>query len=289
MRARPVALRRVPGADGHTRPHKIVRVFMKIATWNVNSLTARLQHVLDWLAANPVDVLCLQELKMSDDKFPLEVLAAAGYEAAVFGQKTYNGVAILSRAPLRDIARNIGGFTDEHSRVVSATLDTAHGPLRIVNGYFVNGQSLDSEKFIYKMKWLEALHDWLRVELVAHPDLVLLGDFNITPEDRDSFDPEGLRETIHHSTPERQQFQALLALGLTDAFRLFDQPDKSYSWWDYRMLGYPKNRGLRIDHILVSTPVVPRVTACTIDRVPRKWTKPSDHAPVTVVLDPSAG
>ncbi len=262
---------------------------MKIATWNVNSLTARLQHVLDWLAANPVDVLCLQELKMSDDKFPLEVLAAAGYEAAVFGQKTYNGVAILSRAPLRDIARNIGGFTDEHSRVVSATLDTAHGPLRIVNGYFVNGQSLDSEKFIYKMKWLEALHDWLRAELVAHPDLVLLGDFNITPEDRDSFDPEGLRETIHHSTPERQQFQALLALGLTDAFRLFDQPDKSYSWWDYRMLGYPKNRGLRIDHILVSTPVVPRVTACTIDRVPRKWTKPSDHAPVTVVLDPSAG
>ena len=262
---------------------------MKIATWNVNSLTARLQHVLDWLAVNPVDVLCLQELKMSDDKFPLEVLAAAGYEAAVFGQKTYNGVAILSRAPLRDIARNIGGFTDEHSRVVSATLDTAHGPLRIVNGYFVNGQSLDSEKFIYKMKWLGALHDWLRAELVAHPDLVLLGDFNITPEDRDSFDPEGLRETIHHSTPERQQFQALLALGLTDAFRLFDQPDKSYSWWDYRMLGYPKNRGLRIDHILVSTPVVPRVTACTIDRVPRKWTKPSDHAPVTVVLDPSAG
>ena len=262
---------------------------MKIATWNVNSLTARLQHVLDWLAANPVDVLCLQELKMSDDKFPLEVLAAAGYEAAVFGQKTYNGVAILSRAPLRDIARNIGGFTDEHSRVVSATLDTAHGPLRIVNGYFVNGQSLDSEKFIYKMKWLEALHDWLRVELVAHPDLVLLGDFNITPEDRDSFDPEGLRETIHHSTPERQQFQALLALGLTDAFRLFDQPDKSYSWWDYRMLGYPKNRGLRIDHILVTKPVVPRVAACTIDRVPRKWEKPSDHAPVTVDIDPAAG
>ena len=262
---------------------------MKITTWNVNSLTARLQHVLDWLATNPVDVLCLQELKMSDDKFPLEVLAAAGYEAAVFGQKTYNGVAILSRTPLRDVARNIGGFTDAHSRVISATVDTARGPLRIVNGYFVNGQSLDSEKFIYKMKWLDALHDWLRAELVAHPDLVLLGDFNITPEDRDSFDPDGLRETIHHSTLERDQFKALLDLGLADTFRLFDQPDKSYSWWDYRMLGYPKNRGLRIDHILASTPVVPRVAACTIDRVPRKWEKPSDHAPVTVEIDPSAG
>jgi exodeoxyribonuclease-3 len=262
---------------------------MKIATWNVNSLTARLQHVLDWLATNPVDVLCLQELKMSDDKFPLEVLAAAGYEAAVFGQKTYNGVAILSRTPLRDVARNIGGFTDEHSRVISATVDTAQGPLRVVNGYFVNGQSLDSEKFIYKMKWLEALHGWLRDELATHPDLVLLGDFNITPEDRDSFDPDGLRETIHHSTLERDQFKALLDLGLTDAFRLFDQPDKSYSWWDYRMLGYPKNRGLRIDHILVSTPVVPRVAACAIDRAPRKWEKPSDHAPVTVEIDPAVG
>ncbi len=176
---------------------------MKIATWNVNSLTARLQHVLDWLAANPVDFLCLQELKMSDDKFPLDMLKAAGYEAAVFGQKTYNGVAILSRTPVRDVARNIGGFTDEQSRVISGTVDTPTGALRIVNGYFVNGQAPGSEKFEYKMNWLRALREWLREELVVHPRLVLLGDFNIVLEDRDSFDPVGLAETILHTTEER--------------------------------------------------------------------------------------
>jgi len=258
---------------------------VKIATWNVNSLTARLQHVLDWLAANPVDVLCLQELKMTDDKFPLEVLKAAGYEAAVFGQKTYNGVAILSRTASRDVARNIEGFTDEQSRVIAATLDTPAGPVRVVNGYFVNGQAPGSEKFAYKMKWLDALREWLRAEMATHPQLVLLGDFNITPEDRDSFDPEGLRETIHHTTEEREHFNALLGLGLTDAFRLFEQPAKSYSWWDYRMLGYPKNRGLRIDHILVSAPLVPRAVSCVVDRIPRKWEKPSDHAPVVLDLD----
>ena len=241
--------------------------------------------MLDWLIANPVDVLCLQELKMSDDKFPLEVLQSAGYRAAYFGQKTYNGVAILSLSPLREVAKNIGGFTDEHSRVISATVDTAQGPLRIVNGYFVNGQAPGSDKFIYKMGWLSALRDWLQEEMAAHPNLVLLGDFNIAPEDRDSFDPVGLRETIHHTTEERNHFHALMALGLTDAFRLFEQPEKSFSWWDYRMLGYQKNRGLRIDHILVSAPLVPRAVSCTIDRVPRKWEKPSDHAPVTLELD----
>lgn len=257
---------------------------MKIATWNVNSLTARLQHVLDWLAANPVDVLCLQELKLTDDKFPLMELQAAGYQAAVFGQKTYNGVAILSREPSRDVMRNIGGFTDEHSRVISATLDTPAGTLRVVNGYFVNGQAPGSDKFAYKMRWLDALREWLRAELATQSRLVLLGDFNVAPEDRDSFDPEGLRETIHHTTEERQHFKALLDLGLVDSFRLFDQPEKSYSWWDYRMLGYQKNRGLRIDHILVSQALVPEVKGCVIDRVPRKWAKPSDHAPVILEL-----
>ncbi len=258
---------------------------MKIATWNVNSLTARLQHVLDWLAANPVDVLCLQELKLSDDKFPLDVLKAAGYEAAVFGQKTYNGVAILSRTPARDVAKNIAGFADAQSRVIAATIDTPDGtPLRVVNGYFVNGQAPGSEKFEYKLSWLRALRDSLREELAAHPELVLLGDFNIAPEDRDSFDPVGLAETIHHTSEERAHFKALLGLGLVDAFRLFEQPEKSYSWWDYRMLGYQKNRGLRIDHILVSQPLVPRVKGCTIDRAPRKWDKPSDHAPVVLAL-----
>ena len=257
---------------------------MKISTWNVNSLTARLQHVLDWLAANPVDVLCLQELKLTDDKFPHEALREAGYEAAAFGQKTYNGVAILSRTPLADVARNIGGFDDVHARVISATVDAPGGPLRVVNGYFVNGQAPGSEKFEYKMSWLRGLRDWLREELAAHPRLMLLGDFNIVPEDRDSFDPVGLAETILHTTEERSHFKALLGLGLVDSFRLFEQPEKSYTWWDYRMLGYQKNRGLRIDHILVSEPLVPLARACLIDRVPRKWDKPSDHAPVTLEL-----
>lgn len=258
---------------------------MKIATWNVNSLTVRLPQVLDWLAANPVDVLCLQELKLSDDKFPLMELQAAGYHSAVFGQKTYNGVAILSRTAPRDIAKNIAGFADEQSRVIAATLDRpGGGEVRIVNGYFVNGQMPGSEKFAYKMNWLNRLHDWLRSELLTHPNLVLLGDFNITADDRDSFDPVGLRETIHHTTQERQHFQALLDLGLNDAFRLFEQPEKSYSWWDYRMLGFQKNRGLRIDHILVSNALKAAVKACAIDRLPRKNKQPSDHAPVIVEL-----
>lgn len=258
---------------------------MKIATWNINSLTVRLPQVLDWLAANPVDALCLQELKLSDDKFPLMALQAAGYHSAVFGQKTYNGVAILSRTPGRDIAKNIAGFADEQSRVIAATLDIpGGGEVRIVNGYFVNGQEPGSEKFAYKMAWLSGLQQWLRSELLAHPSLVLLGDFNITADDRDTFDPVGLRETIHHTTEERQHFQALLALGLHDAFRLFEQPEKSYSWWDYRMLGFQKNRGLRIDHILVSDALRPAVKACTIDRLPRKNKQPSDHAPVIVEL-----
>ncbi|AEG92538.1 exodeoxyribonuclease III [Ramlibacter tataouinensis] len=256
---------------------------MKISTWNVNSLTARLQHVLDWLAANPVDVLCLQELKLTDDKFPLDAVREAGYpHCAVFGQKTYNGVAILSRAPVRDVARNIAGFEDEHSRVIAATVDAPGGELRIVNGYFVNGQAPGTDKFTYKMDWLGGLQRYMADELARHPRLVLLGDFNIAPEDRDSFDPEGLHETIHHTTQEREHFGRLLSLGLCDSFRLFEQPEKSFSWWDYRMLGYQKNRGLRIDHILVSEALRPLVKACAIDRTPRKWKQPSDHAPVTV-------
>ncbi|MBI5276279.1 MAG: exodeoxyribonuclease III [Burkholderiales bacterium] len=256
---------------------------MRITTWNVNSLTARLQHVLDWTAANPVDVLCLQELKLTDDKFPLDELRAAGYgHCAVFGQKTYNGVAIMSRTPLADVVKNITGFEDENSRVIAATMETPEGALRVVNGYFVNGQAPGTDKFDYKMNWLRGLRNYLREEMARHPRLVLLGDFNITPEDRDSHDPEGLRETIHHTTEERDHFRALLELGMVDSFRLFEQPPKSYSWWDYRMLGYQKNKGLRIDHILVSAPLRDRVKACTIDRVPRKWPKPSDHAPVTV-------
>lgn len=258
---------------------------MKLATWNVNSLSVRLPQVLDWLADNPVDLLALQELKLSDDKFPLEAFSQAGYQAAWFGQKTYNGVALISRSEPTELVRNIPGYADEQSRVIAATIETAQGPLRVVNGYFVNGQDPESEKFGYKMQWLDALREWLRGELAQHPRLVLLGDFNIAPEDRDSHDPEGLRETIHHTTAERQQFRELLELGLTDAYRLFEQPPKSYSWWDYRMLGFQKNRGLRIDHVLVSDALKAQIKACVIDRAPRKWPKPSDHAPVVVTLD----
>ncbi len=259
---------------------------MKITTWNVNSLTARLQHVLDWLAAHPVDVLCLQELKLTDDKFPLLALQEAGYaHCAAFGQKTYNGVALVSRHPLRDVVRNITGFDDEHARVIAATVDHPEaGELRVVNGYFVNGQAPGSDKFAYKMRWLDGLQRYVGAELARHPRLVLLGDFNIAPEDRDSYDPVGLRETIHHTSEERAHFQQLLALGLVDGFRLFEHPEKTFSWWDYRMLGFQKNRGLRIDHILVSEALRPRVTACAVDRTPRKWKQPSDHAPVTIDL-----
>ena len=257
---------------------------MQIATWNVNSLSVRLPQVLDWLAAHPVDVLCLQELKLTEDKFPFMELHAAGYEAVAFGQKTYNGVAILTRTAPTAVVRNIPGFEDEQARVIAATVETPQGPLRVVNGYFVNGQAPGTDKFAYKLRWLQALHDWVASELAAHPRLVLLGDFNVAPEDRDSYDPEGLRETIHHTTQERDHFKALLALGLTDAFRMFEQPEKSFSWWDYRMLGFQKNRGLRIDHILVSEALRPQVTACVVDRAPRKNPQPSDHAPVVLEL-----
>ncbi len=258
---------------------------MKIATWNVNSLSIRLPQVLDWLQAQPVDVLCLQELKLTDDKFPLEAVQAAGYaHCAVFGQKTYNGVAILSRLPLDEVTRNIGGFEDEQARVIAATVQTAQGALRVVNGYFVNGQAPGSDKFAYKMRWLDGLRQWLVPQLQANDRLVLLGDFNITADDRDTYDPVGLKETIHHTTEERMQLQALLDLGLVDACRLFEQPDKSYSWWDYREMAFRRNRGQRIDHILVSRALQAQVRSCVIDKAPRKNERPSDHAPVVVKL-----
>jgi len=272
---------------------------MKIATWNVNSLTVRLPQVLDWLAAQasagaPVEVLALQELKLSDDKFPAAAIEQAGYHAVWHGQKTYNGVALLARSPFNAVQRNLPGFEDEQARLIAATLgadDTqgseggASAPaLRVVGAYFPNGQALGSDKFAYKLRWLEALRAWLADEMRRHPRLLLLGDFNITFDDADVWDPEGLRESIHCSSVERAQLQALLALGLHDAHRLFAQPPKSYTWWDYRQLGFQKNRGLRIDHILLSDALRPLATACQIDRSPRKNPQPSDHAPLWVQL-----
>jgi len=253
---------------------------MKLATWNVNSLTVRLPQVLDWLAANPVDVLVLQELKMTDDKFPFAAFTQAGYFAERFGQKTYNGVALLSRTPPTEVVKNIPGFTDDMARVISGTV----GDVRVIGGYFPNGQEPGSDKFEYKMAWLKGLRDWVREELVKTPKLVLMGDYNITFDDADVWDPVGLKDTIHCTEEERYHLRALIALGLHDAHRLFPQPDKSYSWWDYRDFGFRRNRGMRIDHILVSNALKPLVTHCVIDKTPRKNERPSDHAPVVVEL-----
>jgi exodeoxyribonuclease III len=254
---------------------------MKLATWNVNSLAVRLPQVLAWLAEHPVDALVLQETKLTDDKFPQAEIEAAGYHALWFGQKTYNGVALLSRGPATEVVKNIPGFDDAQARVIAATVDG----VRVVGAYFPNGQAPDSEKFTYKMRWQDALHDWLRGELERHPQLVLMGDFNVAPEDRDVYDPVAWAGQIHCTPEERAQFQRLLGLGLVDAFRQFEQPPKSWSWWDYRNLAFRKNQGLRIDHILVSASLQPRVTACVIDKLPRKNERPSDHAPVIVTLD----
>ena len=253
---------------------------MKIATWNVNSLKVRLPHVLDWLATNQPDVLCLQELKMEDKGFPVAELEAAGYHSAYSGQKTYNGVAILSRRPPSDICVGIPGFDDEQSRVLCATI----AGVRVIGAYFPNGQEPGSDKFAYKMRWLDALREWVRDEMATHPQLVLMGDYNITFDDADVWDPVGLHETIHCTTEERNQLKSLIGLGLHDAHRLFEHPPKTFSWWDYRMLGFQKNRGLRIDHILVTDSLKARATACEIDRAPRKNPQPSDHAPVVLTL-----
>ena len=253
---------------------------MKLATWNINSLTVRLPQVLDWLQANPVDVLALQELKMTDDKFPADAFAQAGYCAQWFGQKTYNGVALISRTPAEQVVKNIPGFDDEMSRVITATVDG----VRVIGAYFPNGQAPGSDKFEYKMEWLKGLRAWVKAELVTHPNLVLMGDYNITFDDSDVWDPEGMRDQIHCTDEERYHLRALIALGLHDSHRLFEHPPKSFSWWDYRDFGFRRNRGLRIDHILVSNALKPLVSACEIDRAPRKNERPSDHAPVVVEL-----
>jgi exodeoxyribonuclease-3 len=244
----------------------------------------RLPQLLDWLQANPVDALVLQETKLTDDKFPYAEIEGAGYQVSFYGQKTYNGVALLSREPHEDVLMNIPGFADEQARVITGTVNG----VRVIGGYFPNGQAPGSEKFTYKMAWLDALRAFVAAELAQHPQLVLMGDFNIAPEDRDVYDPVAWAGQIHCTPEERAQFQALQALGLVDAFRLFEQPPKSWSWWDYRNLAFRKNQGLRIDHILVSPALRGRVSACTIDKLPRKNERPSDHAPVVLTLgDPT--
>jgi exodeoxyribonuclease-3 len=253
---------------------------MKIAAWNVNSLKVRLPQLLEFLSTRNPDVVCLQETKLEDVNFPKAELEAAGYQCAFSGQKTYNGVAILSKTPLAVIQMGIPGFDDEQKRVLAATINDA----RVVCVYIPNGQSVDSDKYQYKMKWLAALNGWLKEELTRYPKLALLGDYNIAPEDRDVHDPVAWKDQVLCSEPERESFRKLLGLGLKDSFRLFEQPEKSFSWWDYRMMGFRRNHGLRIDHILLSEELAATCTESLIDRDMRKLERPSDHAPVIATL-----
>ncbi|MFN7834533.1 MAG: exodeoxyribonuclease III [Burkholderiaceae bacterium] len=257
---------------------------MKIATWNVNSLKVRLPHTLDWLANSRVDILGLQELKLTDDAFPRAALQAIGYDAVFAGQKTYNGVAIVyNKATVpepTDVQVNLPSYADDSRRVIAASF----GALRFVSAYVVNGASLDSDKYVYKLAWLDALLHDSRQWLQDHPALAIVGDFNIAPTDEDVYDPVAWGAQVLCSPAERERYFRLLEQGLHDSFRLFEQQPKTYSWWDYRQLGFQKNKGLRIDHILLSDALKPYCTGCAVDRAPRKKPQPSDHAPVIASL-----
>jgi exodeoxyribonuclease-3 len=253
---------------------------MKIATWNVNSLKVRLPHVLDWLATHQPDVLCLQETKLQDENFPIAEIAASGYQTIYTGQRTYNGVAVLSKQPGAEPVMGIPGLDDPQKRVLSAIYDD----VRVICVYVPNGEKVGSEKYAYKLRWLAALKEWIRDMLARHQKLVLLGDFNIAPEDCDVHDPRLWEGQVLFSLAEREAFQEMLSLGLLDSFRLFEQPEKSYTWWDYRMMAFRRNMGLRIDHILLSRELAKICTACVIDKMPRKLERPSDHAPIMVEL-----
>jgi exodeoxyribonuclease-3 len=248
----------------------------KIATWNVNSLKVRLPQVLDWLKAMKPDVLALQETKLLDVNFPLAEINQAGYEVVYSGQPTYNGVAILSRSISSDVITDIPKLEDPQRRVLGVTL----GDMRIINLYVPNGESVTSEKYLYKLNWLHQLQQWLADELKQHPKLIVLGDFNIAPENQDVYDPDAWAGQVLFSDKERAAFQALCSLGLVDCFRLQSQPEKSFSWWDYRMNAFKRNRGLRIDHILASSKLSLHCQRCYIDKSPRASERPSDHAPV---------
>jgi exodeoxyribonuclease-3 len=254
---------------------------MRIATWNVNSLRVRLPHLAQWLAANPVDAIGLQELKLPDEQFPRAEIEALGLGAVHYGQKTYNGVAILARDSLADVTTGIPGDDDPQRRVIAATL----AGIRLINVYVPNGQEVGSEKYAYKLAWLEKLRAWLKDELARHPKLAIIGDFNIAPEDRDVHDPAKWEGSVHVSEPERKALAAISALGLVDLFRRFDQPPGTYSWWDYRMGAFRRNHGLRIDLVLASEALAASCKACSVDRGPRAWERPSDHAPVVASFD----
>jgi exodeoxyribonuclease-3 len=249
---------------------------VKIATWNVNSIRVRLPHIIDWLSKQQPDVLCLQETKVIDELFPAEALQEVGYESIYCGQKTYNGVAILSKSSAEDVLRQPAVLKDEQKRCIVATIDN----VRVVNVYVPNGSEVGSDKYQYKLQWLKQLHAHLKNELKLYEQLVIVGDYNIAPEDGDVHDPEAWQGSVLVSDKERDAFQAMIAMGLVDVFRQFEQAEDSYSWWDYRAAAFRRNRGLRIDHILCSEVLSQQCHSCVIDKEPRSWEKPSDHAPV---------
>ena len=249
---------------------------MKLAAWNVNSLNVRLPHVIEWLKTHQPDALCLQELKMEDAKFPLAAFDDIGYHAVFNGQKTYNGVAIISRSRPEDVSRDMTGYADHQKRVIAATIEG----VRVISAYVPNGQTVESEKYQYKLQWLAALQTYMQNAIAEYGDVALLGDYNIAPDDRDVYDPKAWEGQVLCTVAERDAFRALVGLGLVDSFRLFEQTEKSFSWWDYRMNGFKRNLGLRIDHILLTSGLAARCTASIIDVEPRKLERPSDHAPV---------
>jgi exodeoxyribonuclease-3 len=275
-------LRKHPRRTHRPIPYTIA---MKIASWNVNSLKVRLPHLTQWLADARPDIVALQETKLEDAKFPVDELAAAGYRSVFSGQKTYNGVAILTRsqtcAEPQDIVTDIPGLIDPQRRILAATV----GDLRVVDLYVVNGKAVGDEKYAYKLEWLARVRDFLAAELVRHPKLIVLGDFNICPDDRDVYDPIAWGEDILCSPPERAGLKAIADLGLHDSFRLFEAEAGHFSWWDYRQAGFRRNLGLRIDLILISDTLKSIAKAATIDREPRRWERPSDHTPVLLELD----
>lgn len=285
-----MCLRRHASARRHRTPPARVKTttqyaVMKLATWNINSLNVRLPQVLAWLADNPIDALCLQELKQTDDRFPIDAFREAGYEAHWAGQKTYNGVAIITPTLGQDEQRNIPGFDDPQQRVIATTLSSPVGEVRVVCVYCPNGQSIDSDKYEYKLSWYKALNQWLASELERYPLLAVLGDYNVAPRDEDVHDPAAWKDQVLVSVPERTAFQDLLDLGLVDSFLEFEHEEKPFTWWDYRRMAFRRNAGLRIDHILLSTELMKWCTACVIDKGPRANTQPSDHTPVIATLD----
>jgi len=254
---------------------------LRVATWNVNSLRVRLPQLCDWLSVNQTDVIALQETKLSDPDFPRAEIEALGFAVAFAGQKTYNGVATLSRLPIVDVVTELPGMGDPQRRLLAATI----GGIRVINVYVPNGQTIDSEKYLYKLTWLAALEAYVRGEIAAHPQLLILGDFNIAPEDRDVHDPAAWAGSVLVSPAERAGLARLHALGLHDLYRRFEQPERSFSWWDYRQGAYRRNHGLRIDLILGSAEMAARCRSCQIDREPRTLERPSDHAPCKAEFD----